>query len=129
MENQRVLVVLVMDLSTAFNTVGHQIHLNILSKHFGFTQTALQWFSTYLSPHSFKVCIEGNYSKPKTCNLVYCKGQLLGPVFLCYASHIKLIVLDGLTLNGFADDHSVRSTSKGNNQWQKCAKKISWKTA
>ena len=43
-------VVLVMlDLSAAFDTLNHEILISKPGSYFGFTDTVLQWFSSYLS--------------------------------------------------------------------------------
>ena len=47
MENQEVTTMLLLDLSTAFNTVDHSILLKILNKSFGFCDQALKWFDRY----------------------------------------------------------------------------------
>ena len=64
MENQEVTTMLILDLSTAFDTVDHSILLKILHKSYGFCDQALKWFDMYLWARWFKVCIDGNYSKP-----------------------------------------------------------------
>ena len=40
-------VVLLFDLSAAFNTVNHDLLLRKLSAEFGFSDVALKWFPTY----------------------------------------------------------------------------------
>ena len=56
-EKQHASALIVMDLSTAFDTADHQILLDILENRFGITETALSWFRTYLQPRFCKVCI------------------------------------------------------------------------
>ena len=52
-----------MDLSAAFNTVDHEILLNILKTKFGVEDKALRRFDSYLHPISYKVIIDGKYSR------------------------------------------------------------------
>ena len=60
-EHQNVNGLLMMDLSTAFDTVDHNVLLYLLQKTFGLRETVLKWFTDYLSNRSFKVCVEGEY--------------------------------------------------------------------
>ena len=48
-------VVLLFDLSAVFDTVKHDFLLSKLSAEFGFSDVALEWFSTYLNNWSFFV--------------------------------------------------------------------------
>ena len=49
-EKQQMTAIAVLDLSAAFNTVDHEILLQILEKNFGFCGKALHWFQNYLRP-------------------------------------------------------------------------------
>ena len=46
------------DLSAAFDTVDHEILLLKLKKEFNITDNALQWFKSYLTGRSQKLCIK-----------------------------------------------------------------------
>ena len=43
-----------LDLSSAFDTVDHQILLDILERRFAITDAALSWFHSYLSDRSYR---------------------------------------------------------------------------
>ena len=94
-------------------TVDHDILLTIMERTFGFKEKALKWLNNYLRPRYFKVCIDGMYSKSK--NLTFsipqksCSGANL---FSCYCSLITTAIPNNLDMNGFADDHSIRTTYK-----------------
>ena len=63
MENQMITALVAIDLSTVFDTVDHEILLEVLNKKFGLQNTALQWFDSYLRPRSCKVSLLGVHSK------------------------------------------------------------------
>ena len=63
MERQSSTSLVAMDLSTAFYTMDHNTILQILNCIFGIEDKALEWFNQYLRPRSFKVTINGQYSK------------------------------------------------------------------
>ena len=63
MEEHHITMIVILDLSTAFDLVDHNILLKILENQFGVTDTALKWFNSYLRPRSFKVCIGEEYSE------------------------------------------------------------------
>ena len=65
MENQRITAIVAIDLSATFDTVDHQILVDVLNKRFNIEGVALEWFSNYLSPRSCKVMVENVYSTEK----------------------------------------------------------------
>ena len=55
MERQHITSLVILDLSAAFDTVYHDILLQIPEQKFGFCDKALKWFQNYLKPRSFRV--------------------------------------------------------------------------
>ena len=66
MEEEHIAMMVIMDLSAAFDMVDHNILLKILANQFGVTDAALKWFDSYLRPRSFKVCIGEEYSESQS---------------------------------------------------------------
>ncbi len=48
-ENQEVSVLVMLDLLAAFDTIDHDILLHCLSERAGIKETALHWFSSYIT--------------------------------------------------------------------------------
>ena len=60
-DEQRAVLLLMLDLSATFDTVDHGIFLQRLRDDFGTVGSALEWYSTYLENRSFRVYISGAY--------------------------------------------------------------------
>ena len=50
MERKEITAVIILDMSAAFDTVDHYLLLTILQNRYGITDTALQWYQSYLRP-------------------------------------------------------------------------------
>ena len=50
------------DFSSAFDTIDHPIHVHRLHTDFGFTDTVLQWFSSYLTDRTHYVSLSNHCS-------------------------------------------------------------------
>lgn len=75
--NHAVLISL-LDLSAAYDTVDHGILLQRLERTFGVTGSALQWFRSYLTTRTMKVCVNGKYSPCVTLDVAVPQGSILG---------------------------------------------------
>ena len=78
MDKGHVSLLLLLDLSAAFNTVDHGILLQSLQKKLGVCVTARSWFKSYLEGRSQRICINETLSQPFE---VSCLGPLLFTIY------------------------------------------------
>ena len=93
LDNHQSVILLLLDLSAAFDTVDHRILLERLSHRFGMCGLALSWFKSYLSNRFQFVEITGEKSshQPLTCGVP--QGSVLSPIlYLLYTSPLGDIV-------------------------------------
>ena len=106
MNKQHVTLLVLLDLSAAFDTVDHNVLLSRLHSKFGISGTALEWFSSYLSGRSQRVMVQGHLSQ--NLNLDFCvpQGSCLGPLlFTIYASTLFDVIKAHLPMvHCYADD-------------------------
>ena len=83
----------------------------------------------YLRPRSYRVAINGTYSKDRNLEVSIPQGSCEGAnIFNLYCSPLQDMVPEDLQLSGFADDHSVRKTFKaGNNKEERDSIEKNWK--
>ena len=109
MNSQCVTLLVLLDLSSAFDTIDRKILLERLSSKFGFRGKFLNWFSSYLSGRSYRVMLNGTSSDKYELNFGVPQGSCLGPLlFILYAS--KLFDIAGNHLpdsHCFADDSQL----------------------
>jgi len=95
-----------LDLSSAFDTVDHQTLLSILRERFAVTDSALNWFRSYLTGRSGSVHLASDVSDAITVNCGVPQGSSLDPkLFIAYTEELDE-VLDQHHMSHycFADD-------------------------
>ncbi len=109
MDNQKVVLLLLLDLSAAFDTVDHGIMLSRLEQRFGVKGSALNWFRSYLTGRSQSVLIQGSRSKEQDLRFGVPQGSVLGPILFCaYTAPLgSLLRSQGVDYHFYADDSQV----------------------
>jgi len=84
-----VTVLLMLDLSAAFDTVEHEVLLEILTHRFSVGGVALEWFNSHLSDRTPTICFADSQSKPYNLVCPVPQGSVLGTVeYVAYTEDI-----------------------------------------
>ena len=105
-------ILLLLDLSAAFDTVDIEKLLRILQNEFGIQGLALQWFRSFLIGRKQRVRI--NTVVSETVDVLYGvpQGSVLGPVLfnMYIRSLYDVITAAGFSTSGYADDSNAKLT-------------------
>ena len=100
----RVILVL-LDLSAAFDTIDYQKLLNLLDYSFGIRGDSLRWFKSYLQDRTQTVQIGSSTSEPVTLKYGVPQGSVLGPIlFTMNTTPLGNICNHSLNFHLYADD-------------------------
>ena len=102
------IVLVLIDLSAAFDTVDHNKLINILANELNIRNTALKWFKSYLSNRTQRVYVNGQFSEPLELSFGVPQGSVLGPIlFNIYVKSLANVFLNaGFNTLSYADDNS-----------------------
>ena len=95
MDNQEITLLVLLDLSAAFDTVDHQIPLSVLENDFEIIGhgLALTWFASYLADRKQRVLINESSSDEFQLHCGVPQGSCMGPVlFLLFVSRLDHII-------------------------------------
>ena len=106
---KRSVLLVLLDLSAAFDTVDHGILLARLRTRIGITGTALKWCQSYLTDRSQSVVINGVRSDSAALTCGVPQGSVLGPLlFTIYMLPLGDILREhGLPFHLYADDTQI----------------------
>ena len=106
MDNQRVVCLILLDLSAAFNRVNHQLLLNRLKYRFRFSGVILVWIGSYLMERKQRVAIGDIQSDAVELSQGVPQGSILGPIlFSLYTSPLgDICPQDNINFHAFVDD-------------------------
>ncbi len=109
MVNGQVTGLLLLDLSSAFDTVDHPTLLSVLSSRFGIADGVLDWFESYLTGGTQTFIYGDARSATQAVDCSVPQGSGLGPQeFICYTEDVSC-VFDRNQVNHhlFADDKQM----------------------
>ena len=105
-DNKNVSVLLLLDLTAAFDTIHHTILIQRLEHWIGLSGTALSWFHSYLTGRSYFVNLaDFDSDKHDICSGIP-QGSILGPLlFSLYILPLGELIADhGVNFHFYADD-------------------------
>ena len=105
-------ILLMLDLSAAFDITDHDILLSRLCNVHGMTGNALDWFRSYLTGRIQRVVIEDSVSVDQKLDFGVPQGSALGPRIYCmYTKPVSdIIQRHGLSHHSYADDTQLYMT-------------------
>ena len=105
-DNQQASILVILDLSAAFDTMDYDILHQPLHEEIGVCGVQLQWFESYLT--GCKQAINTNNTSSSECDLIHGvpRGFVLGPIlFTCYIKPLGAIVRErGLSSHKYEDE-------------------------
>ena len=116
LDQGNIALMILLDMSAAFDTVDHAVLLEILNTKYGVSGSALNWFSSYLSDRTQSVSLHGIHSDPICVDYGVPQGSCLGPLcFSIYTSSLFSIIQKHLTsCYSYADDTQLIHVFKPN---------------
>ena len=111
-------VLLLLDLSAAFDTVNHKMLIKKLKDIYGLSGTVLKWFISYLDKRSFTVKVHSSRSGRCCFSIGVPQGSILGPIlFILYTKELENIAkYHGFDIHIYADDTQLYFTFDSDDQ-------------
>ena len=108
-DKKQATVLLLLDLSAAFDTVDQDKLLDMLAWEIGLDGVVYKWFESFIKGRSQRVRINNSYSESNPLNFGLAQGSVLGPpLFNIYIrSFYPFMHAISYEVEGFADDHQL----------------------
>ena len=109
MDEQKVSLLALLDMTAAFDCVDHALLLRKLSGVYGISDTVKLWFDSYLPGRTQQVMFAKTLSMVDDVSFGVPRGSVLGPIlFILYTSDVfRIIEKFGFKVHAFADDIQI----------------------
>ena len=111
MNQQRITLLVLLDLSAAFDTIGYTFLLDRLHAHFGISGHAHSWIKSYFHHRFQSISFHSRISKRFEAKYGVPQGSCLGPIlFVLYASTL-FMTMDCLMMSMMMSMHMLMTHS------------------
>ena len=102
-----------LNFSSSFDTIYHSILVHCLHTDIGFTDTVLQWSSSYLTDHTQNVSLSNHCSAFTPAHSGAPQGSVFGPIlFTMYTKHLSAIIdTHSIIYHSFADNIQLQMSA------------------
>jgi hypothetical protein len=112
----KVSILILLDLSAAFDTIDHDILINRLENLIGFSDCVLNWIKTYIRGRKFCVSLGDHMSEKHESCYGVAQGSCLGPLlFSFYVLPLSDIIREySIDFHSYADDTQLYISAEPN---------------
>ena len=97
MDSKKGTILVMIDMSSVFDTIHHSILLSKLELRYGITSVVLEWFRSYLYGKVQRINSDDSFSPPHPLTTGVSQGSVLGPLlFSLYVKPLGRIIREHL---------------------------------
>ena len=126
LDNNSCVVLIMLDLSAAFDVIDHPILLKRLEHSYGISGSALAWFRSYVSHRSQSVAVRSAVSDESPLHFGVPQGSVLGPRKYCMFSKPigEICKRHNMLYHGYADDTQSYLVINSKDKWTSVATRL-----